>query len=154
MLWSTLHPERACCQSEVPAFFGETVQLPGQKSEASFFDQGHFPAAAPDVAEVYIYGDQSLLVARPFSHDRPPGIDDVGVAPEDQVVLFSDTIDEDDVALEHAGVEAGDPAPVSPCVQQLGVRRVGAAVCGDYEHLGAVLNRDERQERLPGVVAD
>src|SRR5215208_992782 len=154
MVRSTLHAERTRRQSEIPAFFGETVQFPGQQGEAGLFNQGHFPAAARDVAKVYVYGDQGLLVERPFRHDRPPGVDDVRVAPEDQVVLFSDAIDEEDVALEHAGVEAGDPTPVAPCVQQLGVRRVGAAVCGDYEHLGAVLDRDEWQKRLPGVVAN
>src|SRR5829696_9681710 len=154
MVRSTLHVERTCRQSEIPAFFGETIQFPGQQGEAGLLDQGHFPAASADVAKVYVHGDQGLLVERPFRHDRPPGVNDVRVAPEGQVVLFSDPIDEDDVALEHAGVEAGDPTPVAPCVQQLGVSRVGAAVCWDYEHLGAVLNRDERQERLPGVVAD
>src|SRR5215208_864553 len=154
MVRSTLHAERTCRQSEISTFIDETVQFSGQQGEAGLFHQGYFPSPAPDVAKIYVYGDQVLLVERPFSHDRPPGIDDVRVAPEDQVVLFSDTIDEDDVALEHAGVEAGDPTPVAPCVQQLRVRRVGAAVCWDYEHLGAVLNRDERQERLPGVVAD
>src|SRR5215203_3927368 len=154
MVRSTLHAEQTRSQSEIPAFFGETVQFPGQQGEAGLFNQGHFPAAAADVAKVYIYGDQGLLVERPFRHDRPPGVDDVRVAPEDQVVLFSDAIDEDDVALEHSGVEAGDPTPVVPCVQQLGVRRVGAAVCWDYEYLGAVLDRDERKKRLPGVVAD
>src|SRR5215216_6093472 len=153
MVRSTLHAHRTCRQSEIPALFDETVQLPGQQGQAGFFDQGHFPAASADVAKVYVYGDQGLLVDRRFSHDRPPGINDVRVAPEDQIVLLSDSIDEDNVALEHAGVEAGDPAPVALRVQQLGVR-VRAAVCGDYEHLGAVLNRDERQERLPGVVAD
>src|SRR5215203_1867046 len=154
MVRSTLHAERTCRQSEIPAFFGETIQFPGQQGEAGLLDQGHFSAASADVAKVYVHGDQGLLVERPFRHDRPPGVNDVRVAPEGQVVLFSDAIDEDDVALEHAGVEAGDPTPVAPCVQQLGVSRVGAAVCWDYEHLGAVLNRDERQERLPGVVAD
>src|SRR5215217_4410467 len=153
MVRSTSHAHRTCRQSEVPAFFDETVQFPGQQGEACLFDQRHFPAASADVAKVYVYGDQGLLVDRRFSHDRPPGINDVRVAPEDQIVLLSDSIDEDNVALEHAGVEAGDPAPVALRVQQLGVR-VRAAVCGDYEHLGAVLNRDERQERLPGVVAD
>src|SRR5215210_9552710 len=143
MLRTTLHPQRASRQSEVPALFGETVQLFSQQGEAGLFYQGHFPAAATDVGEVYVYGDQGLLVERPFSHDRPPGIDDVRVAPEGQVVLLSDPIDEDNVALEHAGVEAGDPAPVAPCVQQLGIR-VGTAVCRDYEHLGTVLNRDKR----------
>src|SRR5215213_10167755 len=136
MVRSTLHAQRTCRQSEIPALF----------------DEGHFPAASADVAKVYVYGDQGLLVDRRFRHDSPPGIHDVRVAPEDQVVLFSDSIDEDNVALEHAGVEAGDPTPVAPCVQQLGVR-VGTAVCGDYEHLGAVLDRDERKKRLPGVVA-
>src|SRR5215211_948958 len=154
MVRSTLHAEGACRQSEIPAFFGETVQFPGQQGEAGLLYQGHFPAAPADVAKVYVYSDQSLLMHRRFRNDRPPGVDDVRVAPEDQVVLFSDAIDEDDVALEHTGVEAGDPTPVAPSVQQLGVRRVGAAVCWDYEHLGAVLNRDERQECLPGVVAD
>src|SRR5215204_1391978 len=152
MVRSTLHVERTCRQSEIPALFDEAVQLPGQQGEAGLFDQGHFPAASADVAKVYVYGDQGLLVDRRFRHDSPPGIHDVRVAPEDQVVLFSDSIDEDNVALEHAGVEAGDPTPVAPCVQQLGVR-VGTAVCGDYEHLGAVLDRDERKKRLPGVVA-
>src|SRR5215213_10983833 len=152
MVRSTLHAQRTCRQSEIPALFDETVQLPGQQGEAGLFDQGHFPAASADVAKVYVYGDQGLLVDRRFRHDSPPGIHDVRVAPEDQVVLFSDSIDEDNVALEHAGVEAGDPTPVAPCVQQLGVR-VGTAVCGDYEHLGAVLDRDERKKRLPGVVA-
>src|SRR5919107_2206309 len=152
MVRSTLHAEGACRQSEIPAFFGETVQFPGQQGEASLFDQGHFPAASADVAKVYVYGDQGLLVDRRFRHDSPPGIHDVRVAPEDQVVLFPDPVDEDNVALEHAGVEAGDPTPVAPCVQQLGVG-VGTAVCGDYEHLGAVLDRDERKKRLPGVVA-
>src|SRR5215216_5195952 len=148
MVRSTLHVEGTCRQSEIPAFFGKTVQFPGQQGEAGFFDQGHFPAASADVAKVYVYGDQGLLVDRRFSHDRPPGINDVRVAPEDQVVLFPDSIDEDNVALEHAGVEAGDPAPVALRVQQLGVR-VRAAVCGDYEHLGAVLDGDERKKRLP-----
>src|SRR5215207_4032275 len=152
MVRSTLHAHRTCRQSEVPAFFDETVQFPGQQGEACLFDQRHFPAASADVAKVYVYGDQGLLVDRRFRHDSPPGINDVRVAPEDQVVLFSDSIDEDNVALEHAGVEAGDPTPVAPCVQQLGVG-VGTAVCGDYEHLGAVLDRDERKKRLPGVVA-
>src|SRR5215218_6228948 len=59
MVWTTLHAERTCRQSEVPAFFGETVQFFGQQSEAGLFDQGHFPAAA-DVAKVYVYGDQGL----------------------------------------------------------------------------------------------
>src|SRR5215203_3589144 len=154
MIWSTLHPERMYRQSEIPALFGETVYFSGQEGETGLFHQGHFPAAAADVAEVYVGGDQGLLMERRFRHDRPPGVDDVRVAPEDQVVLFSDAIDEDNVALEHAGVEAGDPTPVVPGVQQLGVRRVGAAICRDYEHPGAGLNRDERQERLPGVVAD
>src|SRR5918994_1039281 len=150
---STLHAERTRRQSEIPAFFDETVQFPGQQGEAGLFYQGHFPATAADVAEVYVYGDQGLLVDRHFGHDRPPGVHDVRVAPEGQVVLLSDSIDEDDVALEHAGVEAGDPPPVAPCVQQLGMG-VGAAGGGDNEYLGAVLDRDERKKRLPGVVAD
>src|SRR5919112_6745719 len=153
MVRTTLHPECMCRQSEIPAFFCETIQLPGQQGEAGLFYQGHFPAAATNVAQVYVRGDQGLLVERRFRHDRSPGVDDVRVAPEDEVVLLSDPIDEDDVALEHAGVEAGDPTPVVPCVQQLWVR-VGATVCGDYEYLGAVLDRDEWQKRLPGVVAD
>src|SRR5215212_7552824 len=153
MVRSTLHAEGACRQSEIPAFFSETVQFPGQQGEASLLYQGHFPAASADVAKVYVYGDQGLLVDRRFSHDRPPGINDVRVAPEDQVVLFSDSIDEDNVALEHTGVKAGDPTPVAPCVQQLRIR-VGAAGGGDNEHLGAVLDGDERKKRLPGVVAD
>src|SRR5918992_4281294 len=148
MLWSTLHADWTCRQSEVPAFFGETIQFPGQKGEAGLLDQGHFPAASADVAKVYVHGDQGLLVDRRFRHDRPPGINDVRVAPEDQVVLFSDSIDEDNVALEHAGVEAGDSTPVAPCIQQFGVW-VGAAGSGDNEHLGAVLDRDKRQKRLP-----
>src|ERR671920_2537038 len=69
MLWSTLHPERASCQSEVPAFFGETIQFPGQQGEAGLFLQGHFPAASADVAKVYVHGDQGLLVERCFRHD-------------------------------------------------------------------------------------
>src|ERR671910_6563 len=149
---STLHAERTRRQSEIPGFFDETVQFPGQQGEASLFYQGHFPATAADVAEVYVYGDQGLLVDRRFGHDRPPGVHDVRVAPEGQVVLLSDSIDEDDVALEHTGVEAGDPPPVAPCVQQLGMG-VGAAGGGDNEYLGAVLDRDERKKRLPGVVA-
>src|SRR5215213_1148100 len=153
MVRSTLHAERTCRQSEIPAFFGETIQFPGQQGEACLFDQRHFPAASADVTKVYVYGDQGLLVDRRFSHDRPPGINDVRVAPEDQVVLFSDSIDEDNVALEHTGVKAGDPTPVAPCVQQLRIR-VGAAGGGDNEHLGAVLDGDERKKRLPGVVAD
>src|SRR5215207_438754 len=153
MVWSTLHAERTCRQSEIPAFFGETIQFSGQQGEAGLLDQGHFPAASADVAKVYVYGDQGLPVDRRFSNDRPPGINDVRVAPEDQVVLFSDSIDEDNVALEHTGVEACDPTPVAPCVQQLGIR-VGATGGGDNEHLGAVLDRDERKKRLPGVVAD
>src|ERR671910_695751 len=153
MVRSTLHAEGACRQSEIPGFFDETVQFPGQQGEASLFYQGHFPATAADVAEVYVYGDQGLLVDRRFGHDRPPGVHDVRVAPEGQVVLLSDSIDEDDVALEHTGVEAGDPPPVAPCVQQLGMG-VGAAGGGDNEYLGAVLDRDERKKRLPGVVAD
>src|SRR5215217_509200 len=119
MLQTTLHPERASRQSEIPTFFGETVYFSG---EEGVFHQGHFPAAASDVAEIYVGGDQGLLVERRFRHDHPPGVDDVRVAPEVQVVLFSDAIDEDNVALEHAGVEAGDPTPVAPRVQQLGVR--------------------------------
>src|SRR5215210_1469364 len=153
MVRSTLHLERMCRQSEIPTFFGETVQFFGQEGEAGLFYQGHFPAAATDVAQVYVRGDQGFLMDRPFRHDRPPGVDDVRVAPEDEVLLLSDPIDEDNVALEHAGVEAGDPTPVAPGVQQLGVW-VGAAVGGDYEHLGTVLDGDERQKRLPGVVAD
>src|ERR671916_3238682 len=80
MVRSTLHVERTCRQSEIPAFFGQTVQFPGQQGEAGLFDQGHFPAASADVAKVYVHGDQVLLVERPFSHDRPPGINDVRVA--------------------------------------------------------------------------
>src|ERR671921_3014375 len=134
MLRTTLHPERSSRQSEVPALFGETVYFSGQEGETGLFHQGHFPAAAADVAEVYVGGDQGLLMERRFRHDRPPGVDDVRVAPEDQIVLFSDAIDEDNVALEHAGVEAGDPTPVAPCIQQFGVW-VGAAGSGDNEHL-------------------
>src|SRR5919107_64248 len=104
---TTLHPERSSRQSEVPALFGQTVYFSGQEGETGLFHQGHFPAAAADVAEVYVGGDQGLFMERRFRHDRPPGVDDVRVAPEDQVVLFSDAIDEDNVALEHAGVEAG-----------------------------------------------
>src|SRR5919112_6769988 len=140
MVRSTLHAERTCRQSEIPAFFGQTVQFPGQQGEAGFFYKGHFPAASADVAKIYVYGDQNLIVDRGFSHDRPPGINDVRVAPEDQVVLFSDSIDEDNVALEHTGVEAGDPTPVASCIQQLGVW-VGATGSRDNEHLGSVLDR-------------
>src|SRR5215218_958811 len=153
MVRSTLHAEGACRQSEIPAFFGETVQFPGQQGEAGLLYQGHFPAAPADVAKVYVYSDQSLLMHRRFRNDLPPGVYDVRVAPEDQVVLFSDAIDEDDVALEHTGVEAGDPTPVASCIQQFWVW-VGATVCWDYKHLRAVLYRDKRQKRLPGIVAD
>src|SRR5215207_8776289 len=138
MVRSTLHAERTCRQSEIPAFFGETIQFTGQQGEAGLLDQGHFPAASADVAKVYVYGDQGLPVDRRFSDDRPPGINDVRVAPEDQVVLFSDSIDEDNVALEHTGVEAGDPTPVAPCVQQLGIR-VGATGGGDNDLDEAVI---------------
>src|SRR5918993_2170767 len=150
---STLHAERTCRQSEIPAFFDETVQFPGQQGEAGLLYQGHFPAAATNVAEVHVYRDQGLLVDRRFSNDRTPGIDDVRVAPEGQVILLSDPIDEDDVTLEHAGVEAGDTTPVAPRVQQLGIG-VGAAGGRDNQHLGAVLDGDEGKKHLPGVVAD
>src|SRR5215210_2116453 len=153
MLRTTLHPGRASRQSEIPALFGETVYFSGQEGKAGLFHQGHFPAAATDVGEVYVRGDQGLLVERRFRHDRPPGVDDVRVAPEDEVLLLSDPIDEDDVALKHAGVEAGDPTPVTSGVQQFRIG-VGSTVGGDYEHLGAVLDCDERKKRLPGVVAD
>src|SRR5215208_807616 len=39
MVRSTLHAERTCRQSEIPAFFGETIQFPGQQGEAGLF--GH-----------------------------------------------------------------------------------------------------------------
>src|ERR687893_869879 len=61
MVRTTLHAEWTCRQSEVPAFFGETIQFSGQEGEAGLFHQGYFPAAAPDVAEFYIYGDQGSL---------------------------------------------------------------------------------------------
>src|SRR5215217_3590844 len=77
MVRSTLHPERVYRQSEIPAFIDETVQFFGQEGEAGLLYQGHFPAASADVAKVYVYGDQSLLVEWPFRHDRPPGVDDV-----------------------------------------------------------------------------
>src|SRR5215212_5596932 len=53
MLRTTLHPDRAYRQSEIPTFFGETVQFPGQQGEAGLSYQGHFPTAATDVAKVY-----------------------------------------------------------------------------------------------------
>src|SRR5215203_2373673 len=53
MLQTTLHPDRAYRQSEIPTFFGETVKFPGQQGEAGLFHQGYFPAAATDVAKVY-----------------------------------------------------------------------------------------------------
>src|ERR671917_1038409 len=58
MLRTTLHPERSSRQSEVPAFFGETVYFSGQEGEAGLFHQGHFPAAAADVTKVYVGGGQ------------------------------------------------------------------------------------------------
>src|ERR687889_493099 len=39
MVRSTLHAERTCRQSEIPAFFGQMVQFPGQQGEAGLF--GH-----------------------------------------------------------------------------------------------------------------
>src|SRR5215211_2887667 len=39
MVQSTLHAERTCRQSEIPAFFGETIQFSGQQGEAGLF--GH-----------------------------------------------------------------------------------------------------------------
>ena len=36
-----------CRQSEISAFFDETIQFPGQQGEAGLLYQGHFPAAAP-----------------------------------------------------------------------------------------------------------
>ena len=42
MVRSTLHADRTCRQSEVPAFFGETIQFPGQQGEAGLLYQGHF----------------------------------------------------------------------------------------------------------------
>src|SRR5215210_8126374 len=69
MVWTTLQPERMCRQSEIPAFFCETVQFSGQEGEAGLFYQGHFPATATNVAQVYIRGDQGLLLQRRFRHD-------------------------------------------------------------------------------------
>ena len=120
MVRSTLQPERMCRQLEIPAFFGETVQFPGQEGEAGLFYQGYLPAA--DVAKVYVHGDERLLVTRSFRHDRPPRVDDVRIAPENELILLSDPVDEDDLALEHAGVKAGDVPPVFPRIQQLRVR--------------------------------
>src|SRR5215217_2956518 len=82
MVRSTLHPERMRRQSEIPAFFGETVQFPGQEGEAGFFHQGHLPATAANIAEVYVHGDERLLVTRSFGHGPPPEIDDVRITPE------------------------------------------------------------------------
>src|SRR5215212_5442284 len=53
MVRSTLHAERTCRQSEIPAFFGETIQFPCQQGEAGLLQKGHFPAASADVAKVY-----------------------------------------------------------------------------------------------------
>src|SRR4028118_203011 len=99
-------------QSEISAFFGETIEFLTQEGEAGLFYQGHLPTAAPNVGQVYVYGDQGLLVERSFRHDPPPGVDDMRVAPENQVFLLPYPIDEDHVTLEHASVKAGDSAPV------------------------------------------
>src|ERR671911_3169065 len=61
---STLHAERTRRQSEIPAFFDETVQFPGQQGEAGLLSPGHLPATAADAAEGYVYGDQGLPVDR------------------------------------------------------------------------------------------
>src|ERR671920_998260 len=47
MVRSTLHAERTCRQSEIPAFFGETIQFPGQQGEAGPFGhaEGRFGGA-------------------------------------------------------------------------------------------------------------
>ena len=42
MVRSTLHADWKCRQSEVPAFFGETIQFPGQQGEA--YDYGDLQA--------------------------------------------------------------------------------------------------------------
>ena len=90
--------------SQVTAFFNKTVELLAQECKTSLFDQGHLSTASPDVVQVYVCGDQSLFGTGSFRHNPPPGVDDVGVAQEEKVILFSDPIDEDHVTFEHAGL--------------------------------------------------
>src|SRR4028118_718691 len=139
-----------CCRSKITAFLSKTVEFFTQESEAGFFHQGYLPTAAPDVVQVYVYGDQGLFVTGSLRNDAPPGVDDVGVARENETALFPHPISDYNVTLKHAGIKAGDVPPVFLRVQQLRVR-VGTAVGGNYEHLGPVLNRDEGEERLPGA---
>src|SRR3712207_5906176 len=132
---------------------GSIIATRCQEGKTSLFDQGHLSTAAPDVVQVYVRGDQGFFVGGPFYCNPPPGVDDMGVAQENEAFLLPDPVDEDHVAFEQAGVEAGDVPPIFPCVQQLGVR-IGTAVGGDYEYLGPVLNRYKGQTRLPGIVTD
>jgi hypothetical protein len=71
---------RAGRHSQITAFFGEAVELLTQEGETSLLDQGHLSTTAPDVAQVYIYGDQSLFAPGSLRHDPPPGVDNVGVS--------------------------------------------------------------------------
>src|SRR5918993_1812805 len=48
MVRSTLHADWTCRQSEIPAFFDETVQFPGQQGEAGLLYQGDFPAGGAE----------------------------------------------------------------------------------------------------------
>ena len=69
------------------------------------------------------------------------------------LALVADAVAEHDEALVHAGVEDRDVAPVVAGVVQVGAAAL-RRVRRDEQHARAVLDGEEREVRLPGVVAD
>ncbi len=75
-------------------------------------------------------------------------------APEAQVLtLVADAVDEDDEALVHPRIEDRDVAPVGLRVVALREAALGG-VRRHEQHARSVLDREEREVRLPGVIAD
>lgn len=105
-----------------------------------------------NVAQVDVDGQDLCLVLRRLCDDVAPRVDDVGTAPEVELPLDTDAVDEHHEELEHPAVEPGDVVPVLVRVVPVGKDALRAR--GRHQQqLGAALGRQERQLGLPRVVA-
>src|SRR5699024_7002845 len=99
--------------SLIAALFQQPLHLAVDQPESGLFHQWQLPAPTTDVVEVDVDDQQLLTALVRGGHDVAPGIDHVGTAPETQVVLHPDPVDEHHEQLAHTPVEAGDATPVT-----------------------------------------
>src|SRR4051812_45224836 len=84
---------------------GEAFELGAKQLGPKRSDERQLAAPCRDPLEIDVDEQHRLLEPRSLGDDLAERIDDVRAAPEREVALCPDAVDEDDVALEHSRVE-------------------------------------------------